>query len=72
MSEDLQSFTDLVTPLKSRIMRTIWRIVRHPIRSAKAWFRFCRDLGGQMLTTARRPRANVFYATASKQKDHSG
>lgn len=38
----------------------VWSIVRHPIGSAKAWFRFCRNLGGEMLTTARRPRANVF------------
>ena len=30
VTEGLQEFTELVTSLKSRMMRTIWRIVRHP------------------------------------------
>jgi RNA polymerase sigma factor (sigma-70 family) len=30
VTDELQTFTELVASLKSRMMRTIWRIVRHP------------------------------------------
>ncbi len=37
-----------------------WRTVRHPILTVKSLFRFGQDLAREMVTTARRPRANVF------------